>query len=295
MTRPYYALALILLLAQCTGQQDQQKTVKQTNHHSDAKVYTAMNTGYRALTAKDSIKNFSKYFSAPQQAVILSVNRIDADNIAKLDTLIIPADMSGSVIQYSPFPQSAPFLKDVEKIIFFSYPAQYFGAYEYGTLVLSGPTSMGRKADQTKTGLFYTNWKAEKTTSTFNDEWELKWNFNIENKEGIGFHQYALPGYPASHSCLRLLESDAKFLYSWADQWVLKGTDDIKAHGTPVVVFGAYPFGSPRPWLQLLSDPHALAISEAALKSEAQSYLQDIMGKQQQREAVVNKVEDSAK
>ena len=84
--------------------------------------------------------------------------------------------------------------------------------------------------------MYFTNWKAEQTTSTFNDEWDLKWNFNIENKEGIGFHQYALPGYPASHSCLRLKEADAKYLYTFADQWELKGTDDIKAKGTPVIV-----------------------------------------------------------
>jgi hypothetical protein len=31
---------------------------------------------------------------------------------------------------------------------------------------------------------------------------DLRWNFNIENKLGVGWH--SLPGYPASHSCLRL-------------------------------------------------------------------------------------------
>jgi hypothetical protein len=31
--------------------------------------------------------------------------------------------------------------------------------------------NMGREKDQTPTGLFFTNWKAEETTSTFNDEW----------------------------------------------------------------------------------------------------------------------------
>jgi hypothetical protein len=54
---------------------------------------------------------------------------------------------------------------------------------------------MGREKDQTPTGLFFTNWKAEETTSTFNDEW-VKMNYNIIN--WVGFHQYSLPGYPAS-------------------------------------------------------------------------------------------------
>ena len=107
--------------------------------------------------------------------------------------------MSHSIKQYFPFPFEASFLKGIKKIIFFSYPTQSFAAYENGVLVYTGPTSMGRKADMTPTGLFYTNWKAEQTTSTFNDEWDLKWNFNIENKLVIGFHQYEMPGYSASH------------------------------------------------------------------------------------------------
>jgi hypothetical protein len=52
---------------------------------------------------------------------------------------------------------------------------------------------------------FSLNWKAEETTSTFDDEWDLRWNFNIENKLGVGWHQYSL-GYPASF----LLETSGK-------------------------------------------------------------------------------------
>ena len=153
-------------------------------------------------------------------------------------------------------------------------------------LVYAGPTNMGRKADPTPTGLYYTNWKAEKTTSTFNDEWDLKWNFNIENKLGIGFHQYELPGYPASHSCLRLQEKDARYLYDWADQWILAKDDSIAAKGTPVIVFGAYPFGAAKPWLQLVNNPHILDIPESAIQQQATPYLQDIIMQQQKRAAV---------
>jgi hypothetical protein len=179
-----------------------------------------------------------------------------------------------------------PALADVQKIIFFSYPSQFFAAYEYGVLKYTGPTNMGRQKDPTPTGLYYCNWKAEKTTSTFNDEWELKWNFNIQNKEGIGFHQYELPGYPASHSCLRLNEADAKTLYQWADQWVLKGTDDIQAKGTPVIVFGSYPFGQAKPWMQLAADPKALDISVAQLEQSISGKLDEIKTAQEQRAAL---------
>lgn len=218
---------------------------------------------------------------------ILAINRTDRANIGAIDSILIPSDSTADVQYYLPFPDEVPYLKDVKKILFFSYPTQVFAAYANGVLVYAGPTNMGRKKDPTPTGLYYTNWKAEKTTSTFNDEWELKWNFNIENKEGIGFHQYALPGYPASHSCLRLLEEDAKYLYNWADQWVLKGTDNVLAKGTPVIVFGTYNFNGPKPWRQLVQNPHVLDIDAAAIEKETTGYLADILAQQQKRDSVV--------
>lgn len=217
---------------------------------------------------------------------ILALNRTDMANIGAIDSILIPSDSTADLQYYLPFPDEVPAIKDIKKIIYFSYPTQSFAAYENGNLVYAGPTNMGRKKDPTPTGLYFTNWKAEQTTSTFNDEWDLKWNFNIENKEGIGFHQYALPGYPASHSCLRLLEQDAKYLYNWADQWKIKGTDDILAKGTPVIVFGSYDFNGPKPWLQLKNDPHALDITPAVIEKETSSYMQDIIAAQQQRDAI---------
>ncbi|KRB56866.1 L,D-transpeptidase [Flavobacterium sp. Root186] len=217
--------------------------------------------------------------------IVYAVNRTDKANFKKLDSVVIPADFSGDLVYYLPFPLHVSALQDVSKIIIFSYPTQTFAAYENGELVRTGPTNMGRKKDPTPTGLFFTNWKAEKTTSTFNDEWELKWNFNIENKLGVGFHQYELPGYPASHSCLRLLEKDAKYLYTFADEWILKDKENVKVKGTPVVVFGSYDFDAPKPWLQLASDPKALNISESDIENEVKPFIQKILDNQKLREA----------
>jgi len=243
-------------------------------------------TGYHFEKAKEWLK---KNNTAPQKNIVLAVNRTDGSNLAKMDSIIVPADFTGDLEFYLPFPISVSSLKDINKIIFFSYPAQSFAAYEYGELVYTGPTNMGRKADPTPTGLFYTNWKAEQTTSTFNDEWDLRWNFNIENKLGVGFHQYELPGYPASHSCLRLLERDARFLYDWADQWILDKNESLVAKGTPVIVFGAYAFGEAKPWLQLINDPHILDIPASTIKQIAAPFLQEIIAQQQKRADIVMK------
>jgi len=221
-----------------------------------------------------------------KQQIAFAVNRTDSAHFAKMDSVIIPDDISGDLVFYLPFPLSVDYIKEVEKVILFSYPAQVFATYEKGQLTYTGATNMGRKKDPTSTGLFFTNWKAEKTISTVNDEWELLWNFNIANKDGIGWHQYAMPGYPASHSCLRLQEKDAKHLYNWADEWILASKDSVQVKGTPVIVFGSYNFDAPKPWLQLVANPKALDISEVEMKQQVAPYLDEIMKEQVNRNAL---------
>ena len=170
----------------------------------------------------------------------------------------------------------------------FSYPIQAYGVYEFGELVKWGSTSLGSKKYPTPTGLLFTNWKGEEVQSTVDDEWILRWNFNIENTEGIGWHQYELPGYPASHSCLRLLEADAKWLYDWADEWVLKDANTVMAKGTPVIVFGTYDFNAPSPWLALANNPKANEISKSDLESIIAPHLSQIKKEQENRKKVEN-------
>lgn len=219
-----------------------------------------------------------------ERELVYAVNRTDASNFKRMDTIIVPVDRSGDRAYYFPFPLEVPYLRDIDKIVYFSYPTQTFAAYECGELVLAGPTNMGREDAQTPTGLFFTNWKAKKTISTVNDEWELKWNFNILNKGGVGWHEYTMPGYPASHSCLRLVKSDAKYLYNWADQWVLADKETVQVKGTPVIVFGSYDFKAEKPWLKLVSDPHALDISEDEMEEITEPFLNEILTEQENKE-----------
>jgi hypothetical protein len=145
---------------------------------------------------------------------------------------------------------------------------------------------MGKKSTPTATGLFSCNWKAVESISTVDDEWKLKWNFNFWNKGGVGWHQYQMPGYPASHSCVRLLEEDAKFLYDWAEQWVLR-KGELAAQGTPVLIFGSYPFGHGKPWWKLVENPQALQLSADTLTAVIQPHLSKIMARQAQRDSLL--------
>jgi lipoprotein-anchoring transpeptidase ErfK/SrfK len=235
--------------------------------------YTLENTKEWLKTNKDSAN----------LEIAIAVNRTDKAFFTKMDSVIIPTDMTGDIAFYLPFPVEVPYLVDVDKILFFSYPTQTFAVYENGILIYTGPTNMGRKTAQTPTGLFFCNWKAEETISTVDDEWKLLWNFNIANKGGVGFHQYDMPGYPASHSCLRLQEKDAKYLYEWADQWILVDDENVKFKGTPVIVFGSYPFGKPKPWLQLVENPKALTISVSEMEKITAPFLETILKEQEKK------------
>lgn len=249
---------------------------------------THVKTQYQLASVKQmGIDSFKAKYNDPQRQVILALNRVDMANLPKADSIVIPTDASTNLMEYSIFPYNVRSIKDIRKIIFFSYPAQAWGAYENGHLVKWGPTNMGRENAQTPTGLFFTNWKAEETRSTVDDEWILKWNFNIANQDGVGWHQYEMPGYPASHSCLRLFEPDAKYLYNWADQWIQKNEQTLLAKGTPVIVFGSYPFGFQKPWLALAQNPESLDISVDEIDKLVAPHIDEIMKEQQNRDKVV--------
>ncbi|MFZ1370505.1 MAG: L,D-transpeptidase, partial [Ferruginibacter sp.] len=98
------------------------------------------------------------------------------------------------------------------------------------------------------------------------------------------WHQYELPGYPVSHSCLRLREKDARYLYDWADQWILGDKESIRVKGTPVIVFGSYNFDAPKPWLQLVMNPKAMDIAEAEIEKQTVPFLNNILAEQKKRE-----------
>lgn len=220
-------------------------------------------------------------------SAVLSLNRVDIKHLQKDDVISVPDSFEDSWA-LSSFPKVIPELASVPKMMFIAQGVQEFGAYEYGTLVRFGGISTGKKSTPTTNKLFYTNWKGKEVISTANDEWILKWNFNVDNYDGIGIHEYELPGYPASHSCVRLSADDAKWFYDWADQWILSPDEELLASGTPVLIFGNYPFGQTAPWKRLAEDPHAMTISAESLGEQITPLLADIAEKQAQRQAVID-------
>lgn len=235
---------------------------------------------------RKSINELESRLGADAFAAMLKINRTDKKHIRAGDSLIIPG-ASTDLKSIAPFPLQLEVARTIPKLLLVSRRVQAFGAYESGRLVRWGPTSTGKKSTPTPAGLYHTNWKARETRSSINQTWILPWCFNLDNFSGVSFHKFDLPGYPASHGCVRLLEEDAKWIYDWADQWTLSKIDhSVLAFGTPVLIFGDYTYGEKPLWKRLADDPAATAIPAAETESALNQHLATIEIKARARRPV---------
>ena len=220
--------------------------------------------------------------------LVLGLNRIDAKFIQKGKLIVIP-DNYVDWEDYSPFPKTVDSIKTVPKLILVSETNQAVAMYEYGNQIHWMPASTGKKSTPTPPGLYHTNWKGKSVTSTVDDTWVMPWYFNLDNLEGISMHQYELPGYAASHSCVRLREEDALRVYNWADQWILSKDNQIElAKGTPVILFGEYNYNIKSPWKNLPTNTKATQMSVEEIDEVVAPYLEKI-NKDTEKRAEVEK------
>jgi hypothetical protein len=190
-------------------------------------------------------------FSSGQLALLAKLNRADSAHLSRLPRIVVPNRWVPDELLYSPMPQVVPQLSDEMKAIVVDLAAQVFGAYESGRLVRWGPVSSGARHRQTPPGTYHLNWHQRVRVSSENPTWIMPWYFNFSSTEGLGLHQYSLPGRPASHGCVRMLATDAKWLFNWGKGWMLAdGSDEPAQPGTLVLILGTYDFRSPQPWLQ---------------------------------------------
>ena len=188
-------------------------------------------------------------FNDRQIALLEKLNRSDRGNLTRLKRIVVPDRWDLDELAYSPLPITYQQALRFPKAMVVYIPGQVFGAYQRGKLVRWGPVSTGARSSRTPGGLFHLNWKATLKRSTVNRNWLLPWYFNFQNQRGHSFHQYELPGRPASHGCIRLLDRDASWIFDWGEQWDLgpKGWE-IRKQGTPVLIVGEYDHDSPAMW-----------------------------------------------
>lgn len=198
----------------------------------------------------DDAEQFDCAWGTEAQLELLEkLNRCDRKVLRKMDSLIVPLDWDRDELDYSPLPRTLDWAKKTDTLVLVHAPMQAFGAYENGMLVHWGPISSGGPQNPTPAGAYFLNWRSKGRHSTVNRSWFLRWYFNFENHTGRSFHEYELPGLPASHGCVRLLGRDAQWMFEWGRSWKVDKTGaNIEAYGTPVVILGEYDFDNPPPW-----------------------------------------------
>ena len=218
-------------------------------------------------------------YSENEQRIILLLNRIERIKIKEGNHIIIPDTLITDILAYSPMPEHLSDLDSIPKTVLIAQRIQAFGLYENGRLIHWGPVSSGKKSTPTPNGLNYANFRSKRKISTVDPTWIMPYYFNFMNYYGVGVHQYQLPGYPASHACVRLDMEDAIFIYNWAEPWTLdsRGRSLVK-NGTPFMVFGEYKFEDQVPWLGLAIDPDSNKLNAAefeTIKNYVKEYMND--------------------
>jgi len=228
---------------------------------------------YDTLKGKNATTDFYAKYSEEERDIILAINRISKSLLRKGRVLVMPDTLMPDPLAYSPYPDSLAGFDSIPKLVLISRRIQAFAIYENGWLVRWGPVSSGKKSTPTPAGLFHTNFKALVKISSENSSWIMPWYFNFYARRGIAMHQYFLPGYPASHACVRMQEKDAKWIFDWADQWKLSArTGAVLITGTPVIIFGDYNYGKKAPWLMLPDDNRSTMVTTEELE-EISAYL----------------------
>jgi len=181
-------------------------------------VEVMLNSGESIMTFVHSIPSLKKK-SLPVQDRIALLNRIHyllvvngSGNIStNKEKIFVPLDYS---IEPKILPEFLPGAAKHKKYILINRRQQYLGLYEWGNLQRVFPISSGTR-NSTPLKKFVITGMDEFHNSTLYDQAPMDLALNIGSAYFI--HEGIVPGYPASHGCIRIFPLHARFLfYQWA-------------------------------------------------------------------------------
>jgi hypothetical protein len=185
------------------------------------------------------------------------LNRKERRYLKVADTVLVADSLVPDMVAYSIFPRVYPGAVNIPKIVMVSNAYQAYACYEYGKQVRFAATNTGKEKTQTYPGRYAMVWKQELRLSSLDSTWKMPYTWNIHRYAGSAFHKFDMPGYPASHSCLRQFMDDAKWLYGWG-KGAKYDSNRVAIHlsGTPVLIIDHFDFRRPRtgPWVALRSN-----------------------------------------
>jgi hypothetical protein len=144
-----------------------------------------------------------------------------------------------------------------------SIPEQLVHVYRNGIRIAVSTCSTGRKGHATPTGVFTVLQKDRDHRSATYGNAPMP-NMNRLTWDGIALHAGELPGYPASHGCVRLPLEFSKLLF------------EITHVGTPVIIAGSHgdPWELIHPGMALVPQSEA-KLAEAVTALDARSHPSD--------------------
>ena len=177
------------------------------------------------LNSGESLRTFVKSISSLKKKSILVQERIalinkthyllimnGSGNISTdKNKMFVPLDYS---IEPKILPELLPAAANHEKYILIDRRQQYLGLYEWGNLKYVYPISSGT-SNSTPSRTFVIHFMNQVHNSSKYDQAPMDHALNIGGDYFI--HEGIVPGYPASHGCIRLFPFHARFLfYQWA-------------------------------------------------------------------------------
>jgi lipoprotein-anchoring transpeptidase ErfK/SrfK len=141
---------------------------------------------------------------------LLNMDGPESDNMSTVkNKIFVPLDYS---IEPKILPEFLPKAADHEKFILIDRRQQYLGLYEKGKLKHCYPVSTGKSTPLKKFVILNMD---EFHNSSLYDNAQMNLALNIGNNYFI--HEGIVPGYAASHGCIRVFPLHARFLfYKWA-------------------------------------------------------------------------------
>ncbi len=189
--------------------------------------------------------------------IFCTLNRKERRFMRVGDTIVVPDSIADNILAYSIFPNYYQGAADIPKIIIVSNKYQCYACYENGKLVRFAAANTGKEKTPTYPGRYALVWKQLERRSSLDSTWVMPYTFNFHKYAGSAFHQFTMPGYAASHSCVRQFKDDAKWLFYWGERGK-KDTSNQILHltGTPVLILDVFDFSRKRSgaWLELTSN-----------------------------------------
>ncbi len=228
---------------------------------------------YKKLNA--FLQNYYPSINKIKYRVLTTLNRKEIRFFRPKQPIVVPDTFVEDLRAYSVFPLEYPGAREIPKIIVVSNVYQAYACYEWGKLVRFAAANTGKKSTPTFPGRYSLQWKEKLRRSSFNENWIMPFTWNFHRLTGSAFHQFEMPGYPASHMCIRQFRVDAEWLFNWGEGPKRDSLGKIiPMSGTPVLIIDFYDFVNyPKKWLELTSNqqkidylpPEPLNVEEALI------------------------------